>query len=204
MPKGRRSQKHLHGRGEDRFSKRSGTSFQETPPRTWRRLITFDKLASGARNTSTDVEKTKSKPYVDLRFQKHLHGRGEDAIAAVFITLNTETPPRTWRRPRCLIPNNARNSETPPRTWRRRDCNEAGCTVEGNTSTDVEKTQTSRLSFSMPGKHLHGRGEDRFPWLIRVLSGETPPRTWRRPSRHGLRRLRSGNTSTDVEKTRNI
>ena len=51
----------------------------------------------------------------------------------------------------------------------------------GNTSTDVEKTDTDEL-YRMPhGKHLHGRGEDWVPSSFRVAS--------------------SRNTSTDVEKT---
>ena len=32
--------------------------------------------------------------------------------------------------------------------------------MEGNTSTDVEKTDAPRLKEVYLGKHLHGRGED--------------------------------------------
>ena len=50
--------KHLHGRGEDLARKKQPMSNSETPPRTWRRLHSGDGREVGARNTSTDVEKT--------------------------------------------------------------------------------------------------------------------------------------------------
>ena len=50
-------------------------------------------------------------------------------------------------------------------------------------------------------KHLHGRGEDGLRGGLRASSGETPPRTWRRPESAVVGTLHTGNTSTDVEKT---
>ena len=52
----------------------------------------------------------------------------------------------------------------------------------GNTSTDVEKTQS----------HHHQLGRRK----------ETPPRTWRRLDRNTVGSQAAGNTSTDVEKTK--
>ena len=71
-------------------------------------------------NTSTDVEKTHVGRTLCRRHEKHLHGRGEDALATSKGVINTETPPRTWRR---------RAGETPEMSR------------DGNTSTDVEKTR---------------------------------------------------------------
>ena len=134
----------------------------------------------------------------------------------------SETPPRTWRRrvATCTVCTCIRNTstdvektpaepvkrrgswkhlhgrgedlvevpqpsfdpETPPRTWRRLN----------STSFNARFTR----------KHLHGRGED-IAILERCrLQRETPPRTWRRPQCNEYRRGRHGNTSTDVEKTR--
>ena len=58
-----------------------------------------------------------------------------------------------------------------------------------------------QLGFNRRKKHLHGRGEDLTISNFRLPERETPPRTWRRPN--GLLNVvpRSGNTSTDVEKT---
>ena len=135
------SQKHLHGRGEDRAISRAFNRCWETPPRTWRRPEVEVTAPAVTRNTSTDVEKTG-------RPQLHLHG-------------HAETPPRTWRRrskarqSRRLIGNTSTDVEktrlplrashkeakhlhgrgedpssicgtrarleTPPRTWRRLD-----------------------------------------------------------------------------------
>ena len=50
------------------------------------------------RNTSTDVEKTAHAEKRALRFQKHLHGRGEDVVNSRMTLVFGETPPRTWRR----------------------------------------------------------------------------------------------------------
>ena len=73
------SKKHLHGRGEDRRKAKPTIASPETPPRTWRRLRKPILQKQPSRNTSTDVEKTPV--YVDSKekFEKHLHGRGEDS-----------------------------------------------------------------------------------------------------------------------------
>ena len=154
---------------------------RETPPRTWRRPWRPCSPAAGSGNTSTDVEKTRSASDRLKAFRKHLHGRGEDPTFAVTRSGTLETPPRTWRRlaGRCGRPRFLRN-----------------------TSTDVEKTNMHQLGFNRRKKHLHGRGEDLTISNFRLPERETPPRTWRRPN--GLLNVvpRSGNTSTDVEKTR--
>ena len=153
--------------------------------------------------------------------RKHLHGRGEDADVWPKALSTIETPPRTWRRPRLVLPALDRGGntstdvektamlatdpqrclETPPRTWRRLRQNTQPRRTQGNTSTDVEKT-TTIYSLSIPDwKHLHGRGEDGVHVTVTARAMETPPRTWRRlGSAHWLQPS-SGNTSTDVEKT---
>ena len=136
-----KTQKHLHGRGEDCINASLTARTLETPPRTWRRLANLFSYLSLSRNTSTDVEKTEvSFGHVvslrkhlhgrgeDLREllreseelrntstdvektvmpevvlvtpKKHLHGRGEDVLGDAFREGQTETPPRTWKRPR--------------------------------------------------------------------------------------------------------
>ena len=112
------------------------------------------------RNTSTDVEKTDISHLCYKQFWKHLHGRGEDTGSIESISSFSETPPRTWRRPPSLC---------------------LGTRWRGNTSTDVEKTDSRQIGHRSARKHLHGRGEDRPD---------------NRRSRH-----RARNTSTDVEKT---
>ena len=52
------AEKHLHGRGEDTTKERLLGLCQETPPRTWRRLLHRLLIETEAGNTSTDVEKT--------------------------------------------------------------------------------------------------------------------------------------------------
>ncbi len=114
--------KHLHGRGEDCRRRRLAFVPSETPPRTWRRLVSYGRKRTGDGNTSTDVEKTKSMPSGKDRIRKHLHGRGEDYNWINFSIVIIETPPRTWRR---------------LADYRRYHY---GCR---NTSTDVEKTNTT-------------------------------------------------------------
>ena len=123
-------------------------------------------------NTSTDVEKTTDRGSRTGVVWKHLHGRGEDVFTFLCTCSEKETPPRTWRRHPWML---------------------APVELDGNTSTDVEKTRWP-LSFTVNGgKHLHGRGEDIAAMHARRTTSETPPRTWRRPPPR--------NTSTDVEKT---
>ena len=93
------------------------------------------------------------------------------------------------------------DTETPPRTWRRRGIKAAGRLASGNTSTDVEKTP-SRLPLTIGvEKHLHGRGEDCMNASLTAMTLETPPRTWRRLRDENLQDSFNRNTSTDVEKT---
>ena len=51
-------QKHLHVRGEDHDELQAHVAQRETPPRTWRRLVTVLGLIDNTGNTSTYVEKT--------------------------------------------------------------------------------------------------------------------------------------------------
>ena len=136
---GRHHEKHLHGRGEDFAREGPREAVQETPPRTWRRPGAHAGSATTDGNTSTDVEKTAPASTSQRLPRKHLHGRGEDEFQHLLAELELETPPRTWRR----------------RCWRL-----GGNLVGRNTSTDVEKTDKSRLTDLRAGKHLHGRGED--------------------------------------------
>ena len=110
-------------------------------------------------NTSTDVEKTGRLLKHRTAVKKHLHGRGEDHIVHLPNAPSVETPPRTWRRPP------------------RRSKPKFG---SGNTSTDVEKTNTAKSSHAIAEKHLHGRGEDSVATEPTHSFSETPPRTWRR------------------------
>ena len=135
------------------------------------------------RNTSTDVEKTPNVATTPIGSWKHLHGRGEDLQVNVKSGQRIETPPRTWRRPGHIT---------------------IAVDVEGNTSTDVEKTQRSFWACARPWKHLHGRGEDSLGPPGGQGWAETPPRTWRRQRRSHDHWLHIGNTSTDVEKTKRV
>ena len=174
---------------------------RETPPRTWRRLIQQTEDAINDRNTSTDVEKTNHAVLRRPRREKHLHGRGEDHLAAenrADRVGNTSTDvEKTVKAKVCadMYP------ETPPRTWRRRIILFPCVLFRRNTSTDVEKTAFDQQSVRQIEKHLHGRGED-ISVLLMVLSyGETPPRTWRRLDLSVDLLFDCRNTSTDVEKT---
>ncbi len=192
--------KHLHGHGEDGLDCSFITSWTETPPRTWRRLELVCFVYAVRRNTSTDMEKTTDEPPIILDAwetpprtwrrpgqvfvmrdstrntstdvekttkrwpkpqgrRKHLHGRGEDSWRSATSVAVMETPPWTWRRRM--------------QPFRR------GRTLR-NTSTDVEKTDQDARTEGAGGKHLHGRGEDRFRINQVADNGETPPRTWRR------------------------
>ena len=113
------TEKHLHGRGEDFRGRRKDQVLRETPPRTWRRPQNVRSPSAAARNTSTDVEKTKRGLNKMRKPKKHLHGRGEDFKEFLCVV--------------CL-------KETPPRTWRRLDTRHSFTKSFGNTSTDVEKT----------------------------------------------------------------
>ena len=173
--------KHLHGRGEDLRSLAFTRCGSETPPRTWRRRRAFRSVQKRIRNTSTDVEKTSRLASSEPASRKHLHGRGEDAMAKARGEKQQETPPRTWRR--------------------RKVARATPCCVR-NTSTDVEKTRDRSDQPRRRRKHLHGRGEDQCPAHASVSAQETPPRTWRRRERNLMSANAERNTSTDVEKTK--
>ncbi len=74
--------------------------------------------------------------------EKHLHERGEDIAIRPAPIQSAETPPRAWRR---------RPEETPHSGNQR------------NTSTSVEKTESTTRRTGFQQKHLHVRGED-FPF----------------------------------------
>ena len=157
-----------------------GVSLTETPPRTWGRHTSKQRLAESRRNTPTHVGKTGIKPLREHSHGKHPHARGEDTESQTEALLKMETPPRTWGRRK------RRGRERPrPR----------------NTPTHVGKTVSRADTVAFPGKHPHARGEDTMnnnslPDLI-----ETPPRTWgrRRLVHRGQLLLR--NTPTHVGKT---
>ena len=73
-----RSEKHLHGRGEDDRTNPPRSARLETPPRTWRRPSGALRPSAWLGNTSTDVEKTSMPDSAASFTWKHLHGRGED------------------------------------------------------------------------------------------------------------------------------
>ena len=174
------SRKHLHGRGEDGIGDKILRRGLETPPRTWRRQRRELQPRSSRGNTSTDVEKTGTRTWIRLRRKKHLHGRGEDPYSPQAKYRIPETPPRTWRRQYAIW-------------WRH--------FWEGNTSTDVEKTQNILHEEIYLWKHLHGRGEDEASSSEKPKNWETPPRTWRRLFIAIVIIEIGRNTSTDVEKT---
>ena len=91
--------KHLHGRGEDKRRNRLDWRLSETPPRTWRRRAHEVRARDRGGNTSTDVEKTVRGASNEPILRKHLHGRGEDLEVCADTNHDSETPPRTWRRP---------------------------------------------------------------------------------------------------------
>ena len=143
------------------MSKISAKAVAETPPRTWRRPDDGWRSDARSGNTSTDVEKTGDEALDGVNVEKHLHGRGEDANVPSMSKMIAETPPRTWRRPKqkLWMSWNQRNTSTDvEKTFfadlscfalrkhlhgRGEDRARApACPPqEGNTSTDVEKTE---------------------------------------------------------------
>ena len=116
----------------------------------------------------------------ECQAQKHPHGRGEDSA-------------------KLLLPEI--KSETPPRTWGRRAGFAAIESIEGNTPTDVGKTDELYPIVVKLKKHPHGRGEDLIYPRNMGLLFETPPRTWGRLSIFQIDNVQHGNTPTDVGKT---
>ena len=151
----------------------------ETPPHTWRKFDQVFITEPLVRNTSTYVEKILSglpKPFAG---RKHLHIRGENRITCLSVPLKTETPPHTWRK--CT------------------DKREIRVCLR-NTSTYVEKIESSESSPLISRKHLHIRGENKCGEGLLNKSPETPPHTWRKCRHCALNLCIAGNTSTYVEK----
>ena len=97
----------------------------ETPPRAWRRFAKENDALFSMGNTSTCVEKINSITADIGICRKHLHVRGED-----------------WDRPKnCLTA-----LETPPRAWRRFSVHLSVCSLDGNTSTCVEKILSHQIA----------------------------------------------------------
>ena len=91
------------------------------------------------RNTPTGVGKTAGLQLAFHPFEKHPHGRGEDAGE---------------------LRDNSDLLETPPRAWGRRGLNGCGLGWRRNTPTGVGKTSQPLGRASARRKHPHGRGED--------------------------------------------
>ena len=94
-----RCKKHLHARGENVDRVVLPPRVEETPPRTWRKLICVVLSRSNIGNTSTHVEKTVQKRLRANVREKHLHARGENGGGSMPFITKLETPPRTWRKP---------------------------------------------------------------------------------------------------------
>ena len=131
--------KHLHARGENFKSNKYHAIKRETPPRTWRKLVSKSIPHVSHRNTSTHVEKTQPNCPLKNAMRKHLHARGENSFQ------RRET---------------ATGEETPPRTWRKRQVTLALILLLRNTSTHVEKTLCTSSRNKVISKHLHARGEN--------------------------------------------
>ena len=176
----RGSQKHPHGRGEDRLVMSPFGGQMETPPRAWGRQAQVNQAAGLDGNTPTGVGKTVSTDTYILDAWKHPHGRGEDRLAHSLCRVYGETPPRAWGR---LFA--------------------GSCNTESlrNTPTGVGKTEPLEKSVSVMQKHPHGRGEDTAGQHRARTCQETPPRAWGRPDNMPIADRRGGNTPTGVGKT---
>ena len=95
----RLSGKHPHGRGEDSSTIGKRPLGPETPPRAWGRQHLRHSLDAFPGNTPTGVGKTKDQRANQSVFEKHPHGRGEDAPSSGSLRRGSETPPRAWGRP---------------------------------------------------------------------------------------------------------
>ena len=135
----RLSQKHPHGRGEDRCAAFDRQSPRETPPRAWGRLDGGRIGKVGKGNTPTGVGKTTTPKSPSIWMRKHPHGRGEDRVIGNVLTSISETPPRAWGRRYYQHPSEHRQRNTP---------------------TGVGKTLVSCSNAASGWKHPHGRGED--------------------------------------------
>ena len=177
---GYRARKHPHGRGEDKRAQAVVNDGQETPPRAWGRPSVPKSSITHSRNTPTGVGKTQAAFRHCGAVGKHPHGRGEDRPDGQRKSPAEETPPRAWGRPRHPLHRAA------PRR---------------NTPTGVGKTVTHFHVVGRPGKHPHGRGEDRMSLMQLVIGVETPPRAWGRLCQAYSPSSPCGNTPTGVGKT---
>ena len=73
-----RARKHPHARGEDQKLARNLLKSEETPPRTWGRLLLREGQLLFLRNTPTHVGKTSLGRVAADNAGKHPHARGED------------------------------------------------------------------------------------------------------------------------------
>ena len=133
------TQKHPHGRGEDRHSFSCIWREEETPPRAWGRYTPLETPEKNCRNTPTGVGKISFAVYFKQCKRKHPHGRGEDLLGISGKQTGAETPPRAWGR-----------------CWRQKD----SCATKGNTPTGVGKISMCIIKLPSNRKHPHGRGED--------------------------------------------
>ena len=220
FPRGAKSQKHLHIRGENSIVTLAALMTTETPPHTWRKCCRpiSGKWPNG--NTSTYVEKIEKGDGPDDISKKHLHIRGENDDVGAAIGDEAETPPHTWRKSirRISLRSEYGNTstyvekminavyfdvlfqETPPHTWRKSESHHQPRLDCRNTSTYVEKIHQSGCLASHRQKHLHIRGENPFMDGLYVSYQETPPHTWRKFRNGSLACFGKGNTSTYVEK----
>ena len=175
------SEKHPHGRGEDRLLHASLIFLAETPPRAWGRHPEKQDVVVRLRNTPTGVGKTRGGKSRYGRAWKHPHGRGEDRSRTGDAIAGGETPPRAWGRLRLLLQT---------------------LTQPGNTPTGVGKTHRGSPLENLLGKHPHGRGEDVSETCKGMSKVETPPRAWGRRRRRGNPLCTKRNTPTGVGKTR--
>ena len=172
--------KHPHARGEDTSSSPGHSLLPETPPRTWGRRPRHEQLPCLLRNTPTHVGKTPEPLQSRPRPWKHPHARGEDYGFISSSSRISETPPRTWGRPKQLA--------------------KMGL-IQRNTPTHVGKTGRILRTASGIRKHPHARGEDLTRLEACTASLETPPRTWGRQPKHATAENHVRNTPTHVGKT---
>ena len=90
---------HLHIRGEYFKNLLLMTLATGSPPHTWRILLQIGVLTMLIRITSTYVENTEEITPNDLKFEDHLHIRGEYLKPSTQAFLNLGSPPHTWRIP---------------------------------------------------------------------------------------------------------
>ena len=91
--------------------------------------------------------------------------------------------------------------ETPPRAWGRVYLATIICVGGGNTPTGVGKSGFPRNAYPLPGKHPHGRREEKNKEMKDDERGETPPRAWGRVISFSALIFILGNIPTGVGKS---